>query len=88
MLDRFLTSVLEVIIVLDLLGIIAYFVLGGLRSKNSAAERTAKDPSSKAPPFWQRLPWRRSQPVGETMPLPDATQSFSRVLYSFEQGLS
>jgi len=56
--DSFLTTVLEIVIVLDLLGVIAYFGLSLLRPKPRAS--TSSAPSGTAP----NSLWRRSMATG------------------------
>lgn len=80
MLDHFLTSALEIVIVLDIIGIAAYFILGGLRSKEP---KTAGNAS-----WWQRLLPGRPANATNAPPIEEASQSFSRVLYGFQNGLS
>ena len=75
MLEGFLTSALEIIIILDIIGIAAYFILGGLRKRD---RRRAPTPSL-APEFAE---------ANVAVPLQDAAQAFSRVLYGFEKGLN
>lgn len=75
MLEGFLTSALEIIIILDVIGIAAYFILGGLRKR---------DRRSASPPPLAIEPANTQNAV----PLHDATQAFSRVLYGFEKGLN
>ena len=79
MLDHFLTSVLQLVIVIDILGVIAYFVLGGLK-------RGTTQPTASGSPFWDRLPWRRPRAVA---PATDGDFSqLRRVLYSYQEGLA
>ena len=59
MFDQFLTSVLQVVVVVDILGVIAYFVLSGLRSKTGVSE-----PSKSIMSY---LPWRR-EPADRAWP--------------------
>ena len=56
--DNFLTTVLEIVIVLDLLGVIAYFGLSLLRPRHRTA--TSSAPSGVAP----NTLWRRRMPHG------------------------
>ena len=82
MFDHFLTYILQIVIVLDVLGAIAYFALGALRKQT----RTTPPNDHKGPTLWQRL-FARSQP--QTVPAPD--RDFARlqeVLYGFQVGLS
>ena len=73
MLEGFLTSALEIIIILDIIGIAAYFILGGLRKRDR--RRDLK-------------PALAPEPAKAAVPLQEAAQAFSRVLYGFEKGLN
>ena len=83
--DHFLTSVLQLVIVLDILGVIAYFVLGSLRSR-SRKPQAAPAPIPHSPSLWDRLRWR---PALSESPeaLAPALDNLKRVLYSYQQGL-
>ena len=78
MFDQFLTSILQIVIVVDVLGVFAYFVLSGMRQKTDSAK-----PSRSIQSY---LPWHR-EPA-----LVRATSSefdqLRQVLYGFRQGLS
>ena len=83
MLDHFLTSVLQLIIVVDILGVIAYFVLGALRPKpeKQAASLVAKKS------LWEHLPWGRNR-ARSLVPASDFEfGQLKRVLYSYQEGL-
>lgn len=80
MFDHFLTTVLQIIIVADVLGLIAYFVLGAL--KPQAREKNIPRPSS----FWSRMPWGNSK-----APLAATHNEFGKlkdILHGYQQGLS
>ena len=51
MFDHLLTNLLQIVIVIDVLGAIAYFALGGLRKQ----KRGATPIEIKGPSLWQRL---------------------------------
>ena len=79
MLDQFLTSVLQLVIVVDIIGVIAYFVLGGLKRRSAPSA-----PSGTS--LLDRLPWRRPRAV-----VPASDTDFSqlrRVLFSYQEGLA
>ncbi|MBT4500950.1 MAG: hypothetical protein HOC74_24685 [Gemmatimonadetes bacterium] len=90
MFDNFLTSILQVVIVIDVLGAIAYFVLGGLkRKKRQALEQSGHaQPAEVIPlhePFWKRFSW------GHPRPIPATEGDFDQlrqVLYSYREGLA
>ncbi len=82
MFDQVLTSILQLVIVVDILGVIAYFVLAGLRQKQ------AESHVSESRSLVSYLPWRRRgnlQPVRAT-----ATEfdQLRQVLYGFRSGLA
>ena len=82
MFDHFLTYILQIVIVLDVLGAIAYFALGALRKQ----KRATPPIELKGPSLWQRL-FTRSQP----QPAPATDRDFARlhkVLYGFQVGLT
>ena len=82
MLDNFLNNLLQIVIVIDVLGAIAYFALGALRKKKRGP--TAID--IKGPSLWQRLTARR-QPQTAAASDHDLAQ-LHRVLYGFQDGLA
>jgi hypothetical protein len=97
MFDAFLTSLLKVVIVVDIVGAMAYFVLGALkRNKRRSLEPDAAGPScapAPRPPWsrrlalarWIRWPSRGPRPVAAT------DSDFTRlrhILNSFEEGLA
>jgi len=89
MFDNFLTSILQVVIVIDILGAIAYFVLGGLkRKKRLALEVSGKESAPEIvplrQPFWKRLSLRQPRPVPATE---GDFDQLRRVLYSYQEGL-
>jgi hypothetical protein len=80
MLERFLTSALEVIIILDIIGIAAYFILGGIRAKKRQTSQETLLNTDHAT--------TESSPLSPPpLPLNEAAQTFSRVLYGFQKGL-
>ena len=82
MFDHFLNYILQIVIVLDVLGAIAYFVLGALHKQNRATPPI----ELKNPSLWQRL-FARSQPQA----VPATDRDFARlqeVLYGFQLGLA
>ena len=89
MMDHFLNSLLQVVIILDVLGLLAYFVLGGLkRQKKAIPAPVVQVPDG--PGFWsrlrQRLPVQVGGQGGENLDL--ALDNLKRVLYSYQQGLA
>ncbi len=88
MLDQFLTHLLQIVIVLDVLGAIAYIVLGTLRrSKRAEGERPPASPLASDLSLWRAL-WLKIGPERRLAAVP--TQDMERlrtVLYSFEEGL-
>ncbi len=79
MLDQFLTSVLQLVIVVDIIGVVAYFVLGGLK-------RRSAPPLPSRTSLLDRLPWRRPHAVA---PATDTDFSqLQRVLFSYREGLT
>jgi hypothetical protein len=89
--DNFLNSLLQIVIALDVLGLLAYFVLGGLkRTKKALPAPVVQVQAPAGPGFWsrlrQRLPARISGQGGED--LDAALDNLKRVLYSYQQGLA
>ena len=83
MLDHFLTSLLQLIIVVDILGAIAYFVLGALKPK-PRKETVSLHPGES---IWARLPWlHRPRPVVQASDT-DFDQ-LRRILFSYQEGLA
>ena len=80
MLDQFLTTILHVVIVVDILGVIAYFVVGGLRT---SPQQEIKPRRTLSVLGW--LPWRRPQVVPATE---SEFSKLKRVLYSYKEGLA
>jgi hypothetical protein len=77
MFDQFLTSVLQIVIVVDVIGVIAYFVLSGMRNKNNAGPSRS---------LLSYLPWHREPSL-----VPATSSEFDQlrqVLYGFRQGLT
>lgn len=89
MFDHFLSSILQVIIVIDVLGAIAYFVLGGLKYRNRKASQAVTEPSPvevvPLQPFWKRFWPRRPEPVPATEG--DFAQ-LRNILFSFREELA
>lgn len=98
MFERFLTSVLQVIIVLDVIGAVAYFALGALKYRRRQAEAGLYLPAAPArrpgvrerlaasfPGFARMLPWRRPR-----LALAGSSDfdQLRRVLHSFREGLA
>lgn len=83
--DHYLNSVLQVIIALDVLGIVAYFVLGGIRSRASKKQLVPQPVTPRPASLWNRLRWRSSCEPAES--LEPAFANLRRVLYSYQQGL-
>ena len=82
MLDHFLTNLLQIVIVVDLLGAMAYFALGAHRKQ----KRGATPIVIKGPSLWQRL-FARQKP--QTVPATDKDFArLQRVLYGFQEGLA
>ena len=82
MMDQFLTTILQVVIAIDIIGAIAYFVLGGLKSKDGEKNMALEAPTAS---FWSRLLRRRQKaPVLATE---SDFDKLHRVLYSYEEGL-
>ncbi len=84
MFDYFLTSILQIILVLDVLAVIAYFVLGGLKRK-SDAEFGRSGFRDFLPSLSGRWPWHREPAV------PARAADFAdlrNVLHSFGDGLA
>lgn len=99
--DSFLTSVLEIVIVVDLLGVIAYFVLALLKPRHRPMESPSPAPSS-TPPYslWGRLiaatglgSLARKKRTSSDRPLAReslevAFGDLRRVLFGYEKGLA
>ena len=90
MFDHFLSSILQVIIVIDVLGAIGYFVLGGLKHRNRKTSQAVIQPSPVEvtplrQPFWKRFWQRRPEPVPATEG--DFAQ-LQNILFSFREGLA
>ena len=84
MFDHFLTSILQIILVLDVLAVVAYFVFGGLKRKSDAdfGRPRFRDFLPSLPGRW---PWQRETVV------PARAADFAdlrSVLYSFGDGLA
>ena len=73
--DNFLTSGLEIVVVLDLLGLIAYFALALLKPRHRPAGSPSRPSSSVTPYFF----WRRPLPATR---LGDLTRFLTRPLSS------
>ena len=87
MLDHFLTSILQITIILDILGAIAYFVLGGFRprTQKEVKSQTLREHRRTLGALWERLPWRLAQPVPASEIEFDQLKS---ILYSYQEGLA
>ena len=88
MFDNILSSLLVIVIVLDIVGAIAYFALGALRKqKRDLAPAPAPAPVPAQPPsLWQRI-FSRRQPRALAATEGDFAQ-LHRVLYGFQDGLT
>jgi len=93
MFDDFLSSTLKIILVLDIIGVIAYFGLGAFKRHKQkqptlapiSVSNTVSNTVSK-PSWWRRTPRRITAESSAT--LQEACVSLKRVLYSFEKGLA
>lgn len=88
MFENTLTSLLQIVIVVDLLGAAAYFVLAGMRQHRRRMAQPEPAPAGLVvpmqQPFWARL-WGR-QP--ELVPASDGDYGeLRRILDSFRDGL-
>ena len=82
MLDHFLNHLLQIVIVIDVLGAIAYFALGALKKK----KRGPIPIDLKGPTLWQRLFARRQK---QTVSASDKDfAQLHRILYGFQVGLA
>ena len=92
MLNEFLTQLLQVIIALDVVGVIAWFILGARRrSEASTATVTPATTAVQAdtPSAWQKLTGRRPAPVAaRTGGIDQAFGQLRRVLDSYSNGLA
>ena len=83
MLDHFLTTVLKVIIAIDVVSAVAYILLGGLKRREPSSPEPVVAPPASA--GWRRWPWRRR---GQTvLPTSGDWERLRQVLYGFQQGL-
>ena len=99
MFDEFLTTLLQIFIVIDLIGAIAYFALGALRRKQRASEPTADQPAPTLSlalddkPRWKKLMpsrlWQKLMP-GQRLAFARSQDidKLRQVLYSFQDGLT
>ena len=89
--DNFLTSVLQIVIALDILGVIAYFTLGGFKPKTHKKQVelvTVKAPSARKP-LRERLTGRRPPPVADHVKSRGSElDTLKRILYSYQEGLT
>jgi hypothetical protein len=84
MFDNMLTSLLQIVIVVDLLGAAAYFVLAGIRHRRRQAAQPESLLDPARPPLWARMWGQRPQPV----PATDGDYGLLRsMLDSFRDGL-
>ena len=82
MFDQFLTSILQIVIIVDVLGVIAYFVLAGLRPKPAEADDSPRS-------LLNFLPWRRQHRLAPvTRPTANEFDQLRQVLYGYRQGLA
>ena len=91
MFDQFLTNLLQVVIVIDLIGAIAYFALGALRRKQRSNETATAEQSAQPlalelddRPFWKKLIPGRRMAFARSQDIDKLRQ----VLYSFQDGLT
>ena len=88
MMDHFLNNLLQVVVILDVLGLLAYFVSGALKRQRKVVPAPIQLPAE--PGFWarlrDRLPARIGGQGGEN--LDAALDNLKRVLYSYQQGLA
>lgn len=93
MMDQFLNSLLQIVIVLDVFGLLAYFVIGALKRRRQG-ETPAPTPvfaltqPERQPGRWRRLRQRLSFHPGGHEDLDAALGNLRRVLYSYQQGLA
>ena len=102
MFDHFLTSILQVVIVVDILGAIAYFVLGGMKQKKrQALQATLNEQTVEVVPlrkplrerFASKSPFAFFKRFSRNRPRPvPANQGdfdqLRRILYSYQEGLA
>jgi hypothetical protein len=90
--DRFLTSVLQIVILLDFAGLVAYVLLSGIRSsRQRKGLAAAAAPATSARTPLRGLLWRRSAlaSTGPAAPSLDlAYADLRRVLDSYHEGLA
>ena len=86
MMDPFLNSLLQIVIILDVLGLLAYFVLGGLKRKKQIVP--VPIPAPAGPGFWSRLRQRLPARAESREELDEALGNLKRVLHSYQQGLA
>ena len=84
MFDHFLTAILQIILVLNVCAIVAYFVLGGLKPKTGSATDGAGI-RELVHSLSARWPWRR-EPALQAQAADFA--NLRRVLYSYGDGLA
>jgi hypothetical protein len=99
MFDDFLTTLLQIFIVIDLIGAVASFALGAMRRKQRASEPTTNQVAQPLTlvlddkPLWKKLiPSRLLQKLNPGNRLAFARSQdidkLRRVLYSFQDGLT
>ncbi len=88
MMDQFLTHLLQIVIVLDILGALAYFLLGALRrAKRAEGEQPQTVPLHSDSSLWREL-WLKVRPRRRLTAVPAQDMERLRsVLNSFEEGL-
>jgi hypothetical protein len=99
MFDEFLTTLLQIFIVIDLIGAVAYFALGALRRKRRVNEPTADQTTPPRAlalddrPLWKKLfpsrLWQKLNP-GQRFAFARSQDidKLRQVLYSFQDGLT
>jgi len=88
MMDQFLSSLLQVVIVLDVVGLLAYFALGALKRRRKSVPAPAPVPVVARPGWWQRVRQRLSFRPGSQEDLEASLHNLRRVLHSYQQGLA
>lgn len=96
MLNEFLSHTLQAVIAIDLVGIVAYFILTGTRRRRPDPVRAAPLPAPRDPSLWHRLVRtdrqracgpKAASPVADSS-LDSAFGQLRRVLDGFGSGLA
>ncbi|MBM3280677.1 MAG: hypothetical protein FJY95_21755 [Candidatus Handelsmanbacteria bacterium] len=88
MMDQFLSALLQIVILLDVVGLLAYFVLGALKRRRESVPAPASVAAVARPGWWQRVRQRLSFPPGSQEDLEASLHNLRRVLHSYKQGLA